>query len=81
MKLEGSLAVLLSILALPLATAQTAGGRITGTVTDASGATLADASIKVTNERTGEERIATTNSSGEFVATHLDPSTYTCSDR
>jgi hypothetical protein len=57
--------------------AQTSGGRITGTVTDSTGAALVGASIVVTNERTGEERRATSNESGEFVVPQLDPSTYT----
>ena len=66
------------LLVLPaLSLAQTAGGRITGTVTDATGAALSGASIVVVNDRTGEERQARSNESGEFVVPQLDPSRYT----
>jgi hypothetical protein len=56
---------------------QTAGGRITGTITDATGAPLDGASITVTDERTGQERSATSNGAGAFTVTQLEPSTYT----
>jgi hypothetical protein len=55
---------------------QTAGGRITGTITDATGAPLDGASITVTDERTGQERSATSNGVGAFTVTQLEPSTY-----
>jgi len=63
---------------LPLAVqAQTDQGRIVGTVTDANGAIVPGASVLVKNDRTGEERTATTNEAGYFVVPGLKPSTYT----
>src|SRR5918911_2049468 len=59
------------------AAAQTDQGRIVGTVKDANGAIVPGASVLVKNERTGEERTATTNASGYYVITSLKPSFYT----
>ena len=58
------------------ANAQTDQGRIAGTVTDANGALVPGATIVVKNERTGEERTATTNEVGYFIVSALRPSTY-----
>src|SRR5436190_5522627 len=55
---------------------QTDAGRITGAVTDASGAVIAGATVKVQDERTNAERTVTTNESGAFVVTQLRSSTY-----
>jgi hypothetical protein len=44
--------------------AQTATGQITGTVTDATGATVAMVKIKVTSESTGRTRETTTSDWG-----------------
>ena len=57
--------------------AQTSVGRIVGTVTDATGAVLPGATVRVRNERTGEERKATTNAEGQYIVTQLQPATYT----
>ena len=59
--------------------AQTYQGRILGTVTDSSGAVLADAKITVTNTATNISRTLTTNHAGEYVAPNLDPGTYAVS--
>src|SRR6266852_8059033 len=56
--------------------AQTDQGRIVGTITDANGAVVPGASVVVRNERTGEERTATTNEAGYYVIPGLRPSTY-----
>src|SRR5260370_15032026 len=56
--------------------AQTDQGRIVGTVTDANGAVVPGASVSIKNERTGEERTATTNESGYYVVSALRPSVY-----
>jgi carboxypeptidase family protein len=61
----------------PLLIAQVDQGRIAGTVRDQSNAFAAGTSVKLTNERTGEERTATTNDKGYFLVTGLKPSTYT----
>jgi hypothetical protein len=56
--------------------AQTDQARIVGTITDANGAVVPGASVVVRNERTGEERTATTNEAGYYVIAGLRPSTY-----
>lgn len=58
------------------ANAQTDQGRIAGTVTDANGALVPGAAVVVKNERTGEERTATTNDDGSFMISALRPSSY-----
>ena len=52
-------------------------GRFTGTITDASGAIVSGATIKVKNAKTGTERTGTSNDSGLFFVTNLAASTYT----
>jgi len=63
------------VFALPVL-AQTDQSRIVGTVTDAQGALVPGATVAVKNQRTGEERTATTNQSGYYVISGLRPSTY-----
>jgi hypothetical protein len=57
--------------------AQTDQARIAGVVSDANGAVVPGASVLVKNERTGEERSATTNDSGYYLISGLKPSLYT----
>src|ERR1041384_8128377 len=57
--------------------AQQDQGRIAGTVTDATGGLVPGASILVKNERTGEERTATSSDSGSYIVSGLRPSLYT----
>jgi Carboxypeptidase regulatory-like domain len=72
--------VLLGILTiLPGAFAQGGNVAVSGTVTDASGAIITGAEVKVTQKNTGATRTATTNSSGQFNFTALPPTTYTVS--
>jgi len=59
--------------------AQTDQGRIVGTVTDANGAVVPGASVVIKNERTGEERTATTNDAGYYLVLALRPSSYSIS--
>ena len=66
-------------LAPPAAIAQADLGSISGIVTDASGAVIANASITVTNTATGASRVSTTNSRGEYAITQLNPGDYTVS--
>jgi hypothetical protein len=56
--------------------AQTDSGRIAGTVSDASGAVVAGATVSVQDERTNAIRTVTTNESGSFVVTQLRSSTF-----
>ena len=66
-----------ALFVFPLAAnAQTDQGRIAGTVTDANGGLVPGATIVVKNERTGEERTATTNDVGYFIVSALRPSSY-----
>jgi carboxypeptidase family protein len=72
-------AVLALLFAAMPAFAQVDSGRVAGIVRDSSGALAAGVSAKAKNERTGEERSASTNDQGFFVITSLKPSTYTIS--
>ena len=57
--------------------AQTITGRITGTVTDSSGASVPGVTVKITNEAKGQTRTATTDPNGFYVATNLPVGNYT----
>jgi hypothetical protein len=59
------------------AQAQIDQGRIAGAIADANGAIVPGASIVVKNERTGEERTATSSDSGTYIVSALRPSLYT----
>ena len=56
--------------------AQSNQGRILGTVRDASGGTIAGATVTVTDTLKGVSRTLTTDEAGEYAAPNLDPSTY-----
>lgn len=58
------------------ANAQT-DGRFTGAVLDASGSSVAGATVVAKNEKTGEERTVTTTEKGRYALTNLKPSVYT----
>jgi hypothetical protein len=68
------IAVLLSLAAMLLGQDQ---GRFTGVVADTSGAVIAQASVKVRNEKTGAEREVKTSDTGVFFVTNLSPAAYT----
>jgi hypothetical protein len=57
--------------------AQTITGRISGTVTDTTGASIPGAMVKVINDATKQSRTATTDSDGFYVATNLAVGGYT----
>jgi hypothetical protein len=59
-----------------IASAQSDQGRIVGTITDANGGIVPGANVVVKNERTGEERTATSNDSGYYIVSALKPSIY-----
>jgi len=69
--------VLLLALWVPSASGQAVFGSIFGTVTDPTGAAVANAKVTVTNVRKGTIDEATTNESGNYSVTHLIPDTYT----
>lgn len=56
--------------------AQQETGRISGTVTDPTGAVVPNATVTVTSARTGFTRTTTTNEDGSFIITNLQPSNY-----
>jgi len=63
-------------LSAPVAIAQADLGSVTGVVTDASGAVVPNAQVKVTNPATGAIRASETNGRGEYSVTQLQPATY-----
>ena len=72
--------VLFSVLILLLSSmslAQVDQGRIGGIVKDSTGAVIPGVTITATNEKTGEQRTASTDDIGGFLITALKPSSYT----
>ena len=61
------------------ALAQVQAGRIVGTIYDPNKAVVPNAAVTVTNPATNISRQVTTNESGDYVVTPLDPGTYTIS--
>ena len=59
--------------------AQTNTGRISGTITDANGAAVPGAPVKITNDATQQFRIAMSDSNGFYVATNLPVGNYSVS--
>jgi hypothetical protein len=77
-KFKSTLMLLLLTLGLTFsAIAQTDLGKITGTVTDSSGAIVPGAAITVTNQSTHEVRTAVANDDGAFIIASLKASKYT----
>jgi hypothetical protein len=74
---------LLALLAIACLMAPTAFGQslttgdLTGTVTDPTGAVLASAAVTLTNNGTGEIRTTSTNASGLYRFSLLNPGSYT----
>ncbi len=62
-------------LAIPLVS-QTTSGRILGSISDQSGASVAGATVTITDVQRGTTRTVTTDSSGDYVAPELQPGTY-----
>jgi Carboxypeptidase regulatory-like domain len=68
---------LVSSVALAASFGQTAVGRITGVVSDASGAVLSGVQVTSTNQKTGLQRTVISDEKGEYTVTPLEPSLYT----
>lgn len=58
------------------APAQTTSGQITGRITDSTGAVIPEARIQLTNQATGVQRNAATDSSGKYTVPELQPGVY-----
>lgn len=65
----------LGVSAVP-AYAQSTAGRVLGTLTDQSGAAVAAASVTVTDVQRGTSRTVSTDESGNYAVTDLQPGTY-----
>jgi outer membrane receptor protein involved in Fe transport len=76
-QLRSALGLLLLILLGTTVIAQTSRGTLTGTVTDASGAVVANATVKITEGSTGVVRQTTTNSAGIYRFDAVDLGNYT----
>src|SRR6187399_1988271 len=55
---------------------QTTFGRISGTVSDAAGASVPNATVTITNPATNFSRVVTTNSEGFYTVTNLPVGSY-----
>src|SRR5215831_11198610 len=74
------IAITAGILLIPfsvdvLAQSQTSG-RITGSVSDQTGAVIEAAEVTATDLRTGEKRTAKTNTEGDYAFSFLSPGNY-----
>ena len=67
---------ILFLLSACTAFGQTSVGEVNGTVTDTSGASVAGANIKLTNQGTGVVAQTTTNGDGHFVFINVQPGQY-----
>ncbi len=76
MRLRMILAAFVVLLATALV-AQTFRGTILGTVTDASGAVISGATVKVHNVNTGQDRTTQTSADGSYAVSELQIGTYT----
>jgi hypothetical protein len=75
MRLRMILAAFVALLTTALV-AQTFRGTILGTVTDASGAVVSGASVKVHNVNTGQDRTTQTSADGSYTVSELQIGTY-----
>src|SRR5215467_5492448 len=81
MRREGrALAILATVLVVMFVSStmlgQAVNATLLGTVSDSSGAVVSGAKVKVTEMRTGLERVSTTNSSGNYQFVDLPPGQY-----
>ena len=78
MQAKRRVAILLAVVILScgLAYSQTVSGIINGSVVDASGSAVAGATIKLTNDKTGDHREMQTDANGEFLFSSILPGRY-----
>jgi len=67
---------LVCTLTVPTASGQAVFGNIIGTISDPSGAAVANAKVRVKSQSKGTSVEATTNASGNYTVTHLIPDVY-----
>jgi Carboxypeptidase regulatory-like domain/TonB dependent receptor len=72
-----AITALLSVVVSSNGFAQTATARLVGIVHDASGAAIPNAKVTATQDATRQKTETTTNPSGEYVLSALQPGTYT----
>ncbi len=82
LRLSDSLRAKFALVAITICTAFTAHaqintGKITGIVTDSSGAAVAGATIRATNQETGVLTTSKTQATGDYLLNFLIPGTYT----
>src|SRR5438445_13813849 len=68
--------LVVSVFAVSAAFAQIQAGRIVGTVTDPNKAVIPNAQVTVTGTATNQAKTVTTNDTGEYAVTPLDPGLY-----
>jgi len=68
--------ITLGFLCQPVALAQTTSATLTGTVFDASGAVVPDATVTLKNEASGDVRTTKSNGEGYFTFASVPPATY-----
>ena len=73
MKSSSIAVILLSLLLVPSAAAQTDRASIRGTVTDPNKAVVPGAVIKIVNNETGEERSVSIGTEGNYAISSLPP--------
>ena len=71
------LAIILAFLITAPSHAQIVGGTLSGTITDSTGAALANVQVTVHNDETGNERQLATASDGRYAAPSVPVGTYT----
>lgn len=72
------LLLLATLVCLPSMTkAQSDSSSLSGTVTDPSGAVVANAKVTAHNEANGQDRVVQTTASGSYTITNLPPGNYT----
>ncbi|PYV40175.1 MAG: hypothetical protein DMG09_07390 [Acidobacteria bacterium] len=70
-------AVLLGLVLAPCLRGQATFGNLIGTVTDPAGAVVVGTKITITSAERGTVQSTTSNDSGNYIQTHLDPGKYT----
>jgi hypothetical protein len=70
------LPVFTSVLAIRFLCGQTPTGQVSGTISDASSASIPNAVIRVVNTAKGIERVTTSNEAGAYAVPALEPGIY-----